>query len=109
MHHLLVQLPFDLGVGAEEDHADARLRLLDLQVLHDLVKEGSDRLPVDTLIITLVVTNAAGTVDQEGEINQAIGGCDRRGQIGYIVCSPKLDKTVVCELIDYFVISQKVL
>ena len=108
MHHLRVQLPFDLGVGAEEDQADARLRLLDLQVLHDVLKEGSDRPPVVTLI-TLVVTNAAGTVYQEGEINQAIGGCDRRGQIGYNVCSTKLDKTVVCGFIDYFVISQKVL
>ena len=75
MHHLRVQLPFDLGVGAEEDHADARLRLLDLQVLRDVLKEGSDRPPVVTLR-TRVVTNAAGTVDEEGEINQAICGCD---------------------------------
>ena len=78
-HHSRVQLPDDVGVGTEEDHSNARLGLLDLHVSHGLLQEGPDGAPVLALA-ALIVADTAGTVDEECEVNQTTGRCDRRAQ-----------------------------
>ena len=110
-HHSRVQLPDDVSVRTKEDHSNARLGLLDLHVSHGLLQEGFDGAPILTLA-ALVVADTAGTVDEEGEVDQATRRCDKI-QVSVVVDSDKVSVTelpssmllpmcTVCETYMYF-------